>query len=56
LVLGQLAGGLPPEHHHRLCVQCDQPSATLGLGLGLDQLPVDRHQRALDGNSTALDI
>ena len=43
LLLGQLRGGLLPEHRDRLCIQCDQPPSALGLGLGLDELAVDWH-------------
>ena len=56
LLLGKLSGGLLPEHRHGLRVQRDQPPAALGLGLGLDELAVDRHQGARDGHPAALDV
>ena len=56
LLLGQLAGGLLPEHRHRLGIEGDQPSPALGLGLGLTQLAVDRHQGTYDRHAAALDV
>ena len=56
LLLGQLSGGLLPQHCHRLGIQCDQPASALGLGLGLTELAVDRHQGTHDRHAAVLDV
>ena len=56
LLLGQLKGGLLPQHRDRLDIEGDQPSPTLGLGLGLMEPAVDRHQSAHDRHPAVLDV
>jgi len=56
LLLGQLPGSLLSEHRHRLGSECDQLPLVPGLGLGLTESTVARHQGPSDRHPAVLNF